>query len=416
MTTPAERRGRGLFYILLATGIAGACGYLIQLLAPALLSDSESYVTFSVFWSTLYLFVGAVAGVQQEVTRAVVPSDVPSASTLRTFTLFATAVLVVVSIGVGIFLTPRILSADPLALAIWFGVGLLGYLGCAVLSGVMYGLALWRPIAAVTIIDAVVRAALVTGGLLLHLTPVALAAFTAVPFGVACLVVWFAVRGRVVGKFALDVGPGRLSANALSTVTAAVATGLIVTGLPLLIQLTMPDTPAAITASLIAVITITRAPLIVPIMALQSLLIVDFRNSQTAVWPRLVRYLVIVVGATSAACVAAFYLGPWLISFVSSGRYEVTSVVAATIVASAGLVGLLCLVGPALLSQGRHSIYLGGWLAAAAATVITFVLPLEPVSRTLLALCVGPLVGLAVQLAGVRGSAVSATRSDPTSV
>lgn len=413
MTTPAERRGRGLVYILVATGIAGACGYLIQLLAPALLTDPGSYVTFSVFWSTLYLFVGAVAGVQQEVTRAVSPTDRPAAtSTLRRFTVLAAGMTVVVSVVVGIVLAPSILSADPIALTIWFGVGLLGYLGCAVLSGVMYGLALWGPIAAVTVVDATVRAILVTAGLALHLSSVLLAAFTAVPFLVAFVVVWFAVRRRVVGRFALDVGPGRLAVNALRTVTAAAATGAVVTGLPLLIHLTMPDAPATVIASLIAVITITRAPLIVPIMALQSFLIVDFRAVGTSIWPRLARYLAIVVGATVVACVAASVLGPWLIAYISDGRYEVTAVASAVIVASAGLVGMLSLTGSALLSANRHSIYVGGWLAAAGATVVAFVLPIDPVTRTLVALCVGPLIGLVVHLLGVRADSIERSPSD----
>src|SRR5690606_12567037 len=61
---------RGLVGGMVCTAAAGLCGYLIQILAPALLTDPEVYLAFSVFWSTLYLFGTGLGGVQQEVARA----------------------------------------------------------------------------------------------------------------------------------------------------------------------------------------------------------------------------------------------------------------------------------------------------------------------------------------------------------
>jgi O-antigen/teichoic acid export membrane protein len=403
MSNPAEGRGRGLTYILFATAVAGVSGYAILLLAAAFLTEPEAYVTFTVFWSTLYLFVGAIGGVQQEVTRAVRPMPTaPKRSALVSFTLYSGLLLVAVSATVGVVLAPTAFSADPVGLTTWFGVGLIGYLGCAVLSGAMYGLRLWRPIAGLTIADAVIRGALVVMGLLLHFPPQVLAAFTAVPFTAALALVWLAVRRRVVGRFALDVDVKRLSVNALGTVAAAAATGVLVTGMPLLITLMMPGIPAALAASLIVVITITRAPLIIPLMALQSFLIVDFRSAHAAVLGRLVKYMALLVGVTVLASGVAYFIGPWLILTISSGRYDVDGAVVAWIVASAGLVALLCLTGPVLLSENRHTVYVAGWIIAAVVTLLGFLLPLEPVARTLTVLVAGPVAGLVVHLLGVR--------------
>lgn len=401
--TETDGRRRGLLLILLATAVAGVCGYAIQLLAPALLHDPESYITFSVFWSLLYLFVGAIGGVQQEITRAVRPRDdrAPS-STLRIFAGAAAVAVVLVSVVVGIVLAPTTLASNPVSLTLWFGVGLLGYLGVAILSGVLYGLSLWGTIAMLTIVDAIVRAVLVAGGLLLAAPAPLLAAGIVTPFVTALIVVGFSARRRIAGRFALDVGVRRLSANALGTVIAAAATGVLVTGLPLLLRMSLPDAPVATLASLIAVITITRAPLIVPLMALQSYLIVDFRSAGADIWRRLTRYTALMLVTTAVACVLAWFAGPWVISVVSAGKYVVDGVTVTFIVASAGLVGLLCITGSALLSERRHTVFVGGWVVAATSTVLALQIPLDTVPRTLTALVAGPVAGLVVHLSGVR--------------
>ncbi|WP_447942574.1 hypothetical protein [Microbacterium aurum] len=402
MTTVDGRR-RGLFFILIATAVAGVSGYAIQLLAPALLHDAEAYVAFSVFWSLLYLFVGAIGGVQQEITRAVHPAEnAERVSSLRIFTVVAAGVLVLVALVVGVILAPTTLAVDPVGLTAWFAIGLVGYLGVATLSGVLYGLSFWSMIATLTIVDAVVRGLLVTVGLLLGGATSLLAAAIAMPFTAALVVVWGVARKRVVGRFRLDVDVRRLALNVMGTVVAAAATGVLVTGLPFLLRLSLPDAPIATLASLIAVITITRAPLIVPLMALQSYLIVDFRSAGAAVWPRLARYVALMAVTAAAACVLAWFFGSWAISAVSSGRYVVSDVTIVCIVASAGLVGLLCITGSALLSEGRHGFFVGGWVAAAMFTVLALQIPLDTIPRTLTALLAGPVVGLMVHVLGVR--------------
>ena len=403
MSPATEGRSRGLAYILTATAVAGAAGYAIQLAAPALIHDATAYLAFSVFWSTLYLFVAAVAGVQQEVTRATRPSaGATSGATLRNFTLVAASVVALAAAATGVLIAPVAFSPAPAGVTMWFVVGIVGYLLTAVLAGVLYGLELWRAIAALTVIDATVRGLAVLVALYLQAPAGVIAAVIALPFVFAFGTVWLGIRRSVVGRFALDVSPRRLSQNALGTVVAAAATGVMVNGLPLLLRTGLPDAAPVTLAGLILILTVTRAPLIVPLMALQSFLIVDFRGAGERLWPRLRRYMALLAVAAAAATIAAWFLGPWFVDTISAGRYAVDSLTSAGVVASAGMVALMCLTGPALLSAGRHKPYVSGWVVAAALTVGLLLLPLDTVTATLLAVLAAPAVGLAVHLVTLR--------------
>lgn len=402
MNDAAERRGRGLAFILGATVVAGGVGYVVQLLAPALLVDATAYLSFTGFWSALFLLVGAVGGVQQEVARAALPQEQPTGGRpLRTFTCVVAAALLVVTVLAGFTLAPQAFPADPLGMSIWFGVGILGYLLVSLLAGVMYGLSLWVPIGALTIVDGVVRGISVTVGMLLGASPSMLAALVSVPFLLAFGVVWLIARHRVAGRFRLDVGPRRLLLNTLGTVSAAAATGVMVTGLPLLMQLAIHSAAPPELAGLILVITLTRAPLIIPLIALQSFLVVGFRSAGSHVRGKVLRYALMLLGATVLAASLALVWGPGVVGFISNGRYDVSAPVMFGVVVSAGLVALLCLTGPALLGQDLHGLYVGGWSIAAIATVCFLLVPLDAPARILLALLVSPVLGLVVHVAGI---------------
>jgi O-antigen/teichoic acid export membrane protein len=403
MRLPLDARRRGLAVILGATAVAGACGYLIQLAAPALLGDAHAYLAFSVFWSTLYLFGSAVSGVQQELTRATHASPRPTGRrTLRIFTLGAAVVLAAVSALVGILLSSGPFAPAPAAMTVWFTVGLVGYLLMSILTGLMYGLELWGPIASLVVADALIRAVLVMVGFALGLSTGVLAALVASPFALAVGIVWLLIRRRVVDRFLVDVGARQLTANTLRTSLGAAAMGVLVTGLPLLLRTTMPNADAAALAGLVLVITITRAPLIIPLMALQSYLVVEFRRSSAHIWSVLSRYLLILAAVTAALAAAAWAGGPALIYFISHGQFAVAASTCAAVVASAGLVAAICITGPALLARGQHNWYVAGWVISAAATICLLMTPVEIGLKTALALLLAPGLGVIMNVLSVR--------------
>ncbi|MDF2990977.1 MAG: hypothetical protein K0S37_1491 [Microbacterium sp.] len=404
MTT--ESRTGGLRAILIATGVAGALGYVIQLLAPALLPSDSAYVSFSVFWATTYLCVATLSGVQQEVTRAARPEageQVPPV--LRQFTAIAAlAVLVVVAL-LAAFVGPTILPGQTALMAVALAVGVVGYLLMAVLSGVLYGLRLWTAVAAMTIVDITIRALLVIGALLLGLDDYWLALAISLPFGLAFLVVWWRWRGSVVGAFRLDVSLRVLLLHVVGTVGAAAAMGVMMNGLPLLLGITAADADPAVLAGLILAVTLTRAPIVIPLLAVQSYLISIFRDGRSEVRRRVLLAVVGVAAVVTLLAVAAWFVGPWVIQLVSSGKFAIEPSMMATITASAGLVALMCVTGPALVSHRRHAAYAAGWAVAALLTVGALMLPVDLPSRVMLALLAAPAAGVVVHLASVvRGS------------
>ena len=313
MTTKAESAGVGLRSILIATAIAGVLGYAIQLAAPALLADDASYVTFSVYWSTLYLCVAALSGVQQEITRAARPVvDEPPTAVLPQFTLITAAVAVTIVAVIASVFGAAILPGPTLFLTVALSVGVVGYLLIAVLTGVLYGLRLWTAVAWTTVLDAGLRALFVLGALAAGWTPEAVALAVSLPFGLAFLVVWLWTRRRVVGAFRLDVRLRRLLVHVAGTVVAAAAMGVMLNGMPLLLGITAGAADAGDTsalAGLILAITLTRAPIVVPLLALQSYLISLMRGGGRAVR----RAVIIALGVGSvviASAVRPLLLGP----------------------------------------------------------------------------------------------------------
>lgn len=414
MTTNAETPSSGLRAILIATGVSGVLGYAIQLLAPRMLADDAAYVTFSVYWSTLYLLVAALSGVQQEVTRAARPvaGERPS-PVLVQFTVVAAAAAVA---GVGVLsllIGSRILPDHTALLTASLCVGVVGYLLVAVLSGVLYGLRLWKAVASLTIVDVALRAALVLIGLALGLPPEAVAFAISLPFGLAFLVVWVGMRSRVVGQFRLDVSLRPLLTHTAGTVIAAAAMGLIMNGMPMLLGAVAGREDAAVLASLILAITVTRAPIVVPLLALQSYFISLMRGGGRVVRRRVLFALGAGAAGVLVLSAAAAFAGPWAIRLVSAGRSDIDPAMMAAITAGAGLVAMMCLTGPALIAERRHVPNMAGWVVAALLTLACLQIPTGIEMKVAIAMIVPPVGGVAVHLVAIwreKPTRVSASR------
>ena len=162
----------------------------------------------------------------------------------------------------------------------------------------------------------------------------------------------------------------------------------------MLLRITSSDEPASRLGVIIFAITITRAPVIVSLMALQSFLIVRFRDAGSAFWRRLmsVCLLVLVVGAPVA--VAGWLWGPQVFAAVFGDAYQVDGWLIAVFVLSSVLVGLMTVVGSATLAANRHFAFSVGWLIAAGVTVVAMLLPFPFELRLVTAILVGPICGL----------------------
>jgi hypothetical protein len=168
----------------------------------------------------------------------------------------------------------------------------------------------------------------------------------------------------------VDSSYRQLGWNAARAVVASISTAVLVSGFPLLLGVTSRGEPAALIGELIFAITLTRAPLIVSVMSLQSYFVVRFRDSGKH-WVRLFSRVLLIVGG---AAVILAVLGAWI------GRPVIEWI------------------------SGHPTPFTAGWLAAAAATIAVMAIPLEVLLRVSLALLVGPVVGIVVHLVSLRTS------------
>ena len=395
-------RGRlaGFSTIIVATGIAGIAAYLVTFIVYRVAGPAD-YALFAVFWATLYLLIGGLSGIQQEVTRAthaIQPGERTKANHARNFGIIAAGIVLVAILASAPLWVAAVFPAAGWSLILPLAVGVASYVLVAVLAGSLYGLQQWRSVALLIAVDPILRLALLLVALVFTHDIVALAWIAALPFPLTLAILWPVVRRGFVGRTDLDVGYRALTWNASRAVLASVATAVLVTGFPLLLGVTSAGESAVMLGELIFTITLTRAPLIVTAMSLQSFFVVRFRDHPDSWWRTFVSLEFVVVAISVLLGVLGLLLGPAAFEFVSGRPVTLSGELIAVLAFSSGLVGALCVSGPAVLARSRHLVYSLGWAAAAVVTIIVMLLPIELLSRVQFALLAGPIVGLAVHV------------------
>lgn len=398
---PAGRwavRISGFAVILSATAIAGIAAYAVAVLVPNRIGLA-AYASFAVFWSFLYLIVGALGGVQQEITRATLRRAIGAttyASRARSFGIVAAVIVFAAIVGTAPGWVNITFPERGWALVWPLALGASSYVLVAVLAGSLYGVAAWVPLALMISVDAILRLVALAVTLSFTADVVALAWSVAIPFPLALLVLWPLIRPSIVGRTQLDVGYRALTWNVARTVVAATATAVMVSGFPLLLGLTSHSEPQAILGMFIVTITLTRAPLIVVALSLQSYLVVRFRENAAHSWRYFLGLLGVVLAGGVVLGAAGWLFGPAVYRLVFPNKLQPDAPFFAILVGSSALVAALCITAPAVLARSKHFVYSSGWVAAALTTIIALLLPLDFASRTIIAIVVGPIVGLLV--------------------
>lgn len=390
------QKSSGFTLILAATAIVGVAGYVITWLVPAQIGVGP-YAVFAVFWSFIFLVAAALSGIQQEITRATrrrEPADAGYKNRAGLFAAIAFLAVLVLVLGSAPLWAEVVFPVEGWALVFPLAVGAASYVPLAVLAGSLYGVGQWKALFALMCVEGVLRLVLIGIALAFLPGPIPLAWAVAIPFPVAVLAVWPFARSSIVGTTRLDVALPRLTWNVVRTIIAAASMGLMVSGYPLVLSLTSAAVPADDLGLIILAATLTRAPLIVVGMALQSFLIVFFRSRVARFWRTLVQLEALVLGAGAVLAVLGYLLGPWVFGFLFPGQAVPEAWVIATLVASSALVGALCVSAPAVLSRNAHTAFTAGWVVAALTTVICLLLPLDFLERTMLSLLVGPAAGV----------------------
>lgn len=394
MIPPAASR-LGLTGVAGATVFSAVSGYIVLFVAARALG-AERYDIFAVYWSAFFALTGVVGGLMHESTRAVhgalVAGKVDGARPPA------------VAVGVGAAVAVLVLATSP----IWadrlvpestgLGVGLLAvaivsFTIQAALSGALSGAGSWGLYGTLLAIDAALRLVVAIAASLLGMPEVGLLVATVCGSVTWIILVLLSPTCRRALRLRADVALRPFLARVAQAMTAASATAVLVVGFPVLLKATAVDADARVLGGLILAVTLTRAPLLVPLTSFQNAIVVHFADRRATGARALVLPVLAVLGVALLGAAAAWVLGPPILAFMGEG-FDVPGLHLAGLTLASGTTAALFLSGSAALAHERHGGYVLGWWAASLATLALLLLPLDLTARTVVALLVGPLLGI----------------------
>ncbi|MGB3474472.1 MAG: hypothetical protein WBA69_06780, partial [Mycobacterium sp.] len=267
-----------------ATLLSALCGYAVLYLAARDL-DPAGFSVFGVFWGAFGLVNGAANGLLQETTREVRrarehPASEPGPSpTAHTRPLRVAGLTGLVAAGVVAASSP-LWSGHVFVEARWLSVGLLcfglaNFAVHATLLGVLAGANRWTQYGALMVTDAATRVAVATATFVIGWGLLGFLWATVAGALAWLLLLAASPAARSAARLLTPVGTAEFLRGAAHSITAAGASAILVMGFPVLLQATYGELGAAGGVVILAV-TVTRAPLLVPLTAMQGNLIAHF--------------------------------------------------------------------------------------------------------------------------------------------
>lgn len=388
-----------------ASVLAAAAGIVILFITSHALSPADN-AEFLSFWAAIFFVCGVLGGIQAETTRAVgtaratagsdSPKGAPVLASGLVVGMCSALVILLLSPLLGNYLFPRDTTAIVgvlVATAILFSCH-------ATLAGAAQGNDQWSLFAGMVSLEA-----------LLRLAAIAVAAAIAAPLlglelaCLAALAAWLVVAlvsraGRDSLRSRADVGLGRLLQNTGHALLSAASSASLIVAFPILLKLTTPQADYALSAPILLAISLTRAPIMVPLQAFQGVALTEIvRNPQNG-WRALKKPLVALVGIGAFGALAAWLVGPQLM-LVFGPDYEVEGWALATLTLAAVLMAILTLLGTVVIGLGNHRAYSAGWLTATAVAIGLLLVPASVEIRSILSLGLGPLAGITVHAVAI---------------
>lgn len=415
---------RGATGVGLASAISAVSGYLILVIAARALGP-ERNADFLVFWALMFGVFGIVGGLQQESTRSVRSGDLGTSPPGRPVHVVPVSLIVGFGAGVVVAATSVVWSASVLGAGSWpvvvaFCLAVPAFAGDSALVGALAGQRSWRMYSVVVSSEAIARllfvALVALAGATTHAMEIASAAAAAVWIAYALVT----SAGRRAARATGDSDTRTFLSGSGHAMVAAASSAVLVVGFPVLLRLTSSALEWVTAAPLLLAISLTRAPLLMPLMAYQGVAIAHFTSEPGRKMAVLLRPAAAILAVGAVGAVGAYLLGPSIMVAFFGAGYRVSGLLLSVLTLAAASLALLTLTGSAVLATGKHRAYAVGWFLSCAASVSLLFTGLPLDSRAGLALCVGPLVGIGIHLytlgsrtasPPVAGQGVEATRS-----
>lgn len=401
--------------ISLATVFVAIAGYLVIWVANKGLSTA-GYEDFMVYWSLFFAMTGVLDGLMQETTRAVStrrarPTATRKATrtakrnpTERTPRPFALTGYIAVAVGVLALATGPLWIGELVPSQTGWGlfllaVGLACYTFQATVCGLLSANHSWPSFAWLMAIDSGVRLALAVAAWALGWQLLAYLFVTVIGAATWLLILACSCSARATLRDRADVATRPFLSRTLKAMVASGANAVMITGFSVLLRYTSgADVGPGALAATITAITLTRAPILVPLQRFQPALIVHFTKHRERVL-RAAALPITAVGAVAAiGGVAAFFLAAPLMGLFFDAAVISSPSTLGWLTLVSGATAILMISGSAALAADRHNLYTAGWLIAIALSTAVLMLDFSPDTRAILALAIGPSVGAAVQL------------------
>lgn len=407
-------------WLTLATLVAAVGSFAILFLSAWGLGTDVN-LQFVAYWGLFFAMTGVLGGLMQETTRAVgaaaarddgpshgssglVPEDAGRVVRARPMVVAAgvAAVTFVLFAASGPLWVGLVVDEAHVSAVLLMAGGLAMYAMQAAVSGVLSGARLWGQYAALIILDIVTR-----------VVPAVLAWW----FGWGLVAwLWITVIGTVSWLLLAAVSPATRRAMAsradvpvrrfvplmITAMGAAGASAVLVTGFPTLVKISADHGAGvlgAVTAAGIAyAVTLTRAPLLMPLEKFQNAIIVHFVRSTGGPLAALAKPLGALFAFGVFGSALAWLIGPWILEVILKPDYFVPGRTLAGLTLGATFTAVLMVTGAVTLAVGRHRAYLAGWLLATIVATAVLFGPGTLELRSVLALVVGPTLGVVLHL------------------
>jgi O-antigen/teichoic acid export membrane protein len=397
---------RGASGIGAASMVAAVSGLVVLFISARALSIEDNS-QFLVFWGALFGVYGILGGVQAESTRAVRAAalnqasiSTPGAGVLRSGVTvgFITAGAIVV---LGLLFGQFVFGADSAIIVLSLAVAAVVYSGHAALAGSIQGMRHWRS-----------YAGLITGEALVRLTAIAVATVIGASLlglevaSLAAVLVWLgwllvSKSARSAAKARADVPMNVLLRQTGHALISAGSSAALIVSYPLLVRITATSDQYETAAPLLLAISLTRAPIMLPMQAFQGVAIAHLVKSGNEGAAALRKPVFIIMALALLGALTAGSIGPSIMTIFGPG-YRVDGLILACLTLSAGLISILTLLGTAVLAVGKHRSYSLGWLSSTIVAVALLLLPVGLELKCVLSLSLGPLTGISVFILTLR--------------